>query len=216
MKIADETSRKEDSRKKRSVRLVLKIFDVRAHFNENVKDVEAKFVLAKREVDSGDLHSAEEIWRSQVVFLESALDFYIHEVVKYGFLKIFNGDWEETEQSKKFRLRFPLLMKIYKDAENAAQSLSDEIDEINRENCFLSFDNMQNNLKMVGLKVDGKYKPFVNELYGRRNKIAHQSDRIPGSAEKCVIKEIDVKNYIKKVKEIVSSVDGLVKENNKR
>ena len=89
-------------------------------------------------------------------------------------------------------------------------------DEINRENCFLSFDNMQSNLKMIGLKVDGKYKPFINELYGRRNKIAHQSDRIPGSAEKCVIKEADVKNYIKKVKEIVSSIDEQVKENNKR
>lgn len=215
MKIADETPRKEDSRKKRSVRLVVKIFDVRAHFNENIKDVEAKFELAKREVKT-DLHSAEEIWRSQVVFLESSLDFYIHEIVKYGFLKIFNGDWEETEQSRNFRLRFPLLMKMYKDAGNAAQSLSDEIDEINRENCFLNFDNMQNNLKMVGLKVDGKYKPFVNELYGRRNKIAHQSDRIPGSAEKCVIKETDVKSYIKKVKEIVSSIDEQVKENNKR
>jgi hypothetical protein len=215
VKIADETPRKEDSRKKRSVRLVVKIFDVRAHFNENIKDVEAKFGLAKREVKT-DLHSAEEIWRSQVVFLESSLDFYIHEIVKYGFLKIFNGDWEETEQSRNFRLRFPLLMKMYKDAGNAAQSLSDEIDEINRENCFLNFDNMQNNLKMVGLKVDGKYKPFVNELYGRRNKIAHQSDRIPGSAEKCVIKETDVKSYIKKVKEIVSSIDEQVKENNKR
>ena len=215
MKIADETPRKEDSRKKRSVRLVVKIFDVRAHFNENIKDVEAKFELAKREVKT-DLHSAEEIWRSQVVFLESSLDFYIHEIVKYGFLKIFNGDWEETEQSRNFRLRFPLLMKMYKDAGNAAQSLSDEIDEINRENCFLNFDNMQNNLKMVGLKVDGKYKPFVNELSGRRNKIAHQSDRIPGSAEKCVIKETDVKSYIKKVKEIVSSIDEQVKENNKR
>lgn len=215
MKIADETSRKEDSRKKRSVRLIVKIFDVRTHFNENIKDVEAKFELAKKETKC-DLHSAEEIWRSQVVFLESSLDFYIHEVVKYGFLKIFNGDWEETAQSRNFRLRFPLLMEIYKDAGTAAQSLSNEIDEINRENCFLSFDNMQSNLKMIGLKVDGKYKPFINELYGRRNKIAHQSDRIPGSAEKCVIKEADVKNYIKKVKEIVSSIDEQVKENNKR
>lgn len=215
MKIADEASRKEDSRKKRSVRLIVKIFDVRTHFNENIKDVEAKFELAKKEAKC-DLHSAEEIWRSQVVFLESSLDFYIHEVVKYGFLKIFNGDWEETAQSRNFRLRFPLLMEIYKDAGTAAQSLSNEIDEINRENCFLSFDNMQSNLKMIGLKVDGKYKPFINELYGRRNKIAHQSDRIPGSAEKCVIKEADVKNYIKKVKEIVSSIDEQVKENNKR
>ena len=215
MKIADEASRKEDSRKKRSVRLIVKIFDVRTHFNENIKDVEAKFELAQREAKS-DLHSAEEIWRSQVVFLESSLDFYIHEVVKYGFLKIFNGDWEETAQSRNFRLRFPLLMKMYKDAGTAAQSLSDEIDEINRENCFLNFDNMQNNLKMVGLKIEGRYKPFVNELYGRRNKIAHQSNRIPGSAEKCVIKEADVKNYIKKVKEIVSSIDKQVKENNKR
>ena len=215
MKIADETSRKEDSRKKRPIRHVVKIFDVRTHFNENIKDVEAKFELAKKEA-TYDLHSAEEIWRSQVVFLESSLDFYIHEVVKYGFLKIFNGDWEETAQSRNFRLRFPLLMKMYKDAGTAAQSLSDEIDEVNRENCFLGFDNMQSNLKMVGLKVDGKYKSFINELYGRRNKIAHQSDRIPGSAEKCVIKETDVKNYIKKIKEIVSSIDDQVKENNKR
>lgn len=212
MKIADETTRKEDSRRKRSVHLIVKIFDVRAHFNENLKDVEKKFNLAQ----NTDSHSAEEIWRSQVVFLESAFDFYVHEVVKYGFLKIFNGDWEETKKSKNFRVRFPLLMNMYKDAENAAQSLSDEIDFINGENCFLGFDNMQANLKMVGLNVDSKYKTFITELYRRRNQIAHQSDRSPGSAAKLSIQESDVKEYIKKVKEIVSSIDKQVKENNKR
>ncbi|MCF0224713.1 MAG: hypothetical protein HUK20_10625 [Fibrobacter sp.] len=215
MKIADETARKGENRKKRSVRLIVKILDVRSHFNENLKDVEEKFKLAQKE-RATDSHSAEEIWRSQVVFLESALDFYVHEVVKYGFLKIFNGDWAETVKSRNFRVRFPLVMEMYKDAENAAQSLSDEIDEINRENCFLGFEHMQTNLKMVGLGVDSKYKEFITELYKRRNQIAHQSDRLPGSAAKLGISESDVKGYIKTVKEIVSSIDEQIKENNKR
>ena len=110
-RFVDETSRIENVRPKNPIRSPITISDVRKHFDENLKDVKDKFGLAQNELKA-NLRSAEEIWRSQVVFLESALDFYIHELVKYGLLKIFNGEWPETDKSKKFKVSFPVMLKI--------------------------------------------------------------------------------------------------------
>ena len=215
LRFVDESSRIENVRSKKLVRLPIKISDVRRHFDENLKDVKDKYSLAQNELKT-NLRSAEEIWRSQVVFLESALDFYIHELVKYGLLKIFNGEWPETDKSKKFKVSFPIMLKLYRNPENAESLLGEEIDTVNRENCFLGFEYMQANLGIVGLKADSKQKSFIDGLYRRRNQIAHQSDRRPNSAEKIPIKEQDVKDYIEKVLAFARSIDRQVKEKNRR
>ena len=42
-----------------------------------------------------------DILRSQVVFLDSAFDFFMHEATKYGMVQIFQGIWEKTEKYMK-------------------------------------------------------------------------------------------------------------------
>ena len=74
-RFVDETSRIENVRPKNPIRSPITISDVRKHFDENLKDVKDKFGLAQNELKA-NLRSAEEIWRSQVVFLESAFCFF--------------------------------------------------------------------------------------------------------------------------------------------
>ena len=169
-RFVDESSRIENVRSKKLVRLPIKISDVRKHFDENLKDVKDKFGLAQNELKANP-RSAEEIWRSQVVFLESALDFYIHELVKYGLLKIFNGEWPETDKSKKFKVSFPIMLKLYRNPENAESLLGEEIDTVNRENCFLGFEYMQANLGIVGLKADSNQRAGCEGLYREGSRV---------------------------------------------
>ena len=47
---------------------------------------------------SGKIIEGENIWRAQIVFLASALDFYMHELTKYGLCEIYNENWERTDK----------------------------------------------------------------------------------------------------------------------
>ena len=46
----------------------------------------------------------------------------------------------------------------------------------------------------------------MDNLYSRRNQIAHQSDRRMEDAVKEKLEESDVKNYIEKMKKIVDAI----------
>lgn len=39
-------------------------------------------------LESGKVIEGENIWRAQIIFLASALDFYMHELTKYGLCEI--------------------------------------------------------------------------------------------------------------------------------
>ena len=169
-----------------------------------------------RRMNSRPIFGLQKRYGAARLSFSKALWIFIHELVKYGLLKIFNGEWPETDKSKKFKVSFPVMLKLYRTPENAESLLGEEIDSVNRENCFLGFEHMQMNLGIVGLKADSKQKSFIDGLYRRRNQIAHQSDRRPNSAEKIPIKEQDVKDYIEKVLAFVKSIDRQVKEKNRK
>ena len=202
----DEEPRRVEQRKKK-IKFPYK--NVKKHFDENLSDIEEKFVLADKE-KSTNLKTAQEIWRSQVVFLDSALDFYIHEVAKLGIIRIFNGDWEETIKYKTMKVSMDFALKLAESDENA-DALLGEIDEINQKNCFTNFENIQKIMQIVGLSVNKSKGKGINELYKRRNQIAHQSDRVPNNPKKQDISEQTVRYYIKIVKSLVDHIDSKVK-----
>lgn len=201
----DEEPRVEGTRRKK---VNFKYEDVKKHFQDNLKDIKEKFSLADRE-KATDLHSAEEIWRCQIVFLDSALDFYIHEVAKLGITKIFNTEWEETQKYKKLKVSMEFALKLA-DSVGKADDLLGEIDGINQRNCFMSFDNLQTVLHLVGLDADKTKKDEINALYRRRNQIAHQSDRLPDNPEKQPITEEDVRRYLDLVEKFVEDINSRI------
>ncbi len=208
---SDEEPRLEGKRKKK---IKFSYENVNKHFYENLSDIEEKFALADREKSTGDLKSAQEIWRSQVVFLDSALDFYIHEVAKLGIIRIFNGDWAETEKYRKIKVSMDFALKMADSHENA-DALLDEIDEINQYNCFMKFGKIQETLHLIGLDADTSNQEGINDLCSRRNQIAHQSDRLPNDTNKQPISKKDVQKYIASVKSLVADINSKVKEKEK-
>lgn len=207
----DEEPRTEGKRHKK---ITFDFEDVKRHFDENINDVKAKFDLANREKING-MHFASEIWRSQIVFLDSALDFYIHEVAKLGIIKIFNNEWDETNQYREIKVSMDFALRLADSYENA-DNLLGEIDEINQKNCFMGFDNLQKILRTVGLEANKDKKGIVDALYKRRNQIAHQSDRLPNVPDKQPIDETEVQNYISSIESLVSEINQKIEELNNR
>ena len=146
------------------------------------------------------MHFASEIWRSQIVFLDSALDFYIHEVAKLGIIKIFNNEWDETNQYREIKVSMDFALRLADSYENADDLLG-EIDEI---------------LRTVGLEANKDKKGTVDALYKRRNQIAHQSDRLPNVPDKQPIDETEVQNYISSIESLVSEINQKIEDLNNR
>lgn len=61
------------------------------HFQNGIDSIENQFNIADYLTSNNKIEEAQNIYRSQIVFLESILDFYMHELVKYGLFQIFTN-----------------------------------------------------------------------------------------------------------------------------
>ena len=61
------------------------------HFSEALKAISAQLDIADELCKQGRSIGAEYIWRSQIVFLASALDFCMHELTKLGLCAIYDN-----------------------------------------------------------------------------------------------------------------------------
>lgn len=89
-------SRKENCRDKRTMppqAVAFSLQEIKRHFDDNLAIVLSQGTLAKHVTDDDRCM----LYRAQIVFLEGALDFYLHEISKYGVVQIYKGDWPETD-----------------------------------------------------------------------------------------------------------------------
>ncbi len=205
----DIRPRQQDTRNKKVIKISTDLSKIQDDFDINIKNVENKFALTDA-LKNGNLSSAEDIWRSQIVFLDSTLDFYIHEITKYGMSKIINDEWETTYDFKKYKVSMEFAKTIINSPENLSLFL-EEIDKINQRLCFMYSENIKQQLKLIGVSVsfNNDEVATINNLYKRRNEIAHQADCTNGT--KNSITEADVKNFIDCVKKLQTKIQEAVK-----
>lgn len=165
---------------------------------------------------------------TQVVFLESAFDYYIHEIITYGIVKIYNGEWEINEQFESILVKLNTCISMIKEPEFSAQILREYIIEYFGGMTFLDKKNLNSKLKIIGIKSEDiaskiyvnhsresgkqKFAQFIDDLYSRRNRIVHQFDMKFGSNEKCDICIEEVDAYIVTIEKIVKTISDLVIE----
>ena len=224
--------RVEDVRDKQPVPSIVE-FDleqIKERFDNNIASIRKQFDIAESLKSKGDIEECETIWRSQVVFLESALDFYIHEVSKYGMLNIFSGDWEKTEKYNNYQVPMKYVEEGFKNPESKAWLLKYLNERFGTE-VYLSADAMKNQLNLLGLYFEPvmerafpkssssdtshrEGKKVVKELFERRNQIAHQTDRQHNDATQNAITREYVEQCLADVVAIVNSIHAIAIEKN--
>lgn len=112
--------RVEDTRDKITIEPVIQfsLSEIKERFDETIVGIEGQFALAESLIEDGRTESAKEIYRSQIVFLESALDFYIHEISKYGVISIFTNKWSKTERYSNFKIPMSIFEKGIRNPES--------------------------------------------------------------------------------------------------
>lgn len=95
----DLVARNEDTRDKFHTEVIrFELDQILQHFTEAIQTISAQFDVADELVESGKVIEGENIWRAQIIFLASALDFYMHELTKYGLCEIYNENWDRTDK----------------------------------------------------------------------------------------------------------------------
>lgn len=222
-------SRVEDVREARKIQTPVKFSkeEIKKHFDDSVNIIKSQFNVAKTLLKGGDQEGCKMVWRSQIVLVEGLLDFYMHEVSKYCMFQMFCDNWEKTEKYNNFMVPMSNVEKAIKMASSKDWFFEYLNDRFSRD-VFLSADSMKDQLNMIGLGFANtmvkafpsnnendslnKGKEIIQNLFNRRNKIAHQNDRDHATASQTDITMEYVEQYIREVECIVKSIDALIKE----
>lgn len=220
----DLKPRIEGKRNKNNVNHIVEfdLNEIKSHFDENIINIETHFEIVDKMISINESDKSKNILRSQIVFLESAFDFYLHELSKCGIVKIFNGDWPKTERYNNLKVEMKLIDDALKNPESYEWLLNYINEKIKRE-VYISLDSMKDQLNLLGIRFDSviniafdkKYtddgkpvngKQIIKDLFIRRNEIAHQSDRNHINAKQNDITKEYVLDSIENVKNIVYTI----------
>lgn len=225
------TPRSEASRERRPIHIVsFQLDEIMLHFNENIENITNHFTLADQLWAENHSEAAKDIWRSQILFLESALDFYIHEITKYGMPKILNGEWMSTQKFENFRINLAVVIEAIRNPEDPSWFL-ESISQTYATVSFMSFTAIKDQLNLIGIdpksvaddaffhhgsaeKTVDQLKKALDELYNRRNAIAHQSDRSHHDACRREIDKAYVVQAITTVQKIVTAINKNLEDKN--
>jgi len=202
---------------------------IKNRFENNLLSIKAQFTLVEKLKSEGDLQY-KDILRSQIVFLESAFDFYMHEITKYGMLHIFQGLWMMTPKYNNFNIRLGDVSEALQHTENEGWFL-DIVNDTYAEDTFMSSESVIGQLNLIGVcwqdvakeafyergsetPTGDKFKVVLNSLFRRRNKIAHQADCLHETGDKLDIERETVEEYIANIEKIVNAISQEMQKKN--
>lgn len=197
--------------------------EIKKHFDEGMQVLKEQYEVAENLLAQHKDAGCRMVWRSQVLMAEGMLDFYIHEISKYGMFRMFTGQWEASLRYANFMVPISSVQQAVAAKETKDWFFKYINERFSRE-VYLSGDSMKDQLNMVGIafaKVMVKaFAPaggseeeavrqgskIVRALFERRNAIAHQNDRSHESAEENEITRDYVESYVIQVEKLATAI----------
>lgn len=104
------TARTQRQREPNSI-IVIKfdLDEIKQHFDENLRLIKEQFSIIEQFSVENDAEKIRTIYQSQIILLESAFDFYLHELTKYGLSEMFVGNWEKTKKYNNISVKMSIV-----------------------------------------------------------------------------------------------------------
>lgn len=195
--------------------------EIMQHFVESMNSVKAQYNVADALVAEGNTDGCKTICRSQVVLAEGLMDFYIHEMSKYCLFRMFTGHWDKSDKYGAFMVPMEKVEEAIAATESKDWFFAYLNNRFSRD-VFISKESMRDQLNLIGIgfsqvmvnafpsdKEETSIKQgsqIVEDLFRRRNIIAHQNDRSHASAKQNDITKEFVSDCISKIEAIVNSI----------
>jgi hypothetical protein len=165
-----------------------------------------------------------DILRAALVLSVSALDFYVHEVVRLGMLEIHQGLRPEPPAFSRFQISLGSAREGLSVAPNLDYWLEDEIRQRHSYKSFQQPDNIADAIRLISdkklweevAKAMGRSAQDVKQqlsiIVDRRNKIAHEADIDPtlGLGNRWGISETLVNDAVDFIEQVVESIHSVL------
>ena len=224
------SARRENTRDKRSVPAVISftLAQIMEHFTQNLDAIRAQSDIAADMVREGNRSEAEFIWRTQILYLVSALDFYMHELTTYGMVAMYRRQWKRTPDYEKIRLPISAIDEGMR-ASDSAEWLVEYINDAFGRDTMTSYPRIKDQADLLGIDirrcmeeafphVSKKHRAvaegseILGDISSRRNRIAHQTDRDPDNARQAEISDRYVAQSISHIEGLVLALHRAAKE----
>ena len=221
-----QPSRRENTRDKRvPVPLSFTLNEIKLHFTQNLQAIRAQSAVAEEMQRRGDREEAAFIWRTQILYLESALDFYMHELTNYGVVQMFARRWPRTTVYTRIRLEIGAIDEGIASPGSSAW-LAAYISEAFGRETMTNYPPIKDQADLLGIDIRaimqtafplpqserkrknpvGYGADILSELCTRRNQIAHQTDRDPKNARQTPITADYVTRSIGHIERLVNAL----------
>ena len=166
-----------------------------------------------------------DILRAELVLAVSALDHFIHELVRLGMLEAYRGDRPRTGRFLRFKVS--LENALARTADNAGEQWIDS--EVRTRNGYRTFQDPEEISEAIRLISDvrlwvnvsqrmgntpDEVKEDLRSIVNRRNKIVHEADMIPSPfEERWPIDKMMVSNAVDMIKKIAEAIYDAVSSN---
>lgn len=178
--------------------------------------VSEKFPLLKVEIS--------EILRAEIVLTVSAMDCFIHDLVRLGMLDTFKGNRVASKSFPKFNVSMKSLLRVI-DANTPSEQqayLESEIRRINSADSYQSPKSIEYALQLINIKsiwvlispkMQKPAEDIKNELsliINRRNKIAHEADYDSVNMSKFPIDQQTTNDIISFIEQFCESINQII------
>ena len=190
----------------------------KTHFEQNILRVKnLGSIYQSLNSDTAQLLDLSDILRSQYVMLISALDHFIHEIVRFGMIETYNNQRTPTKAFKEFILSLNkniLFTKAIMEEKNNTW-LNGQIRYRNGFESFQESDKIKEALYLILEKdiwievqqdLGNEITMELNLIIKRRNQISHEADIEPINQELREIREEDITYSIELIESIVNKI----------
>jgi len=182
-----------------------------------VRDLVAVYSILENQTAGRLMFS--DILRAAFVLAVSALDYYVHEVVKIGMLEIYRGQRPETSAFSRFQVSLSSLRKALNEAASNDYLLENEIRQRHSYQSFQRPDKIADAIRLisdkqlwkeVSVKMDIPVQDIKEQLsliIERRDQIAHEADIDPTCPDtRCPINQVFVSEKVDFLEQVVESI----------
>ena len=197
------------------------------HFQESIREINANVHHANECLLHGKIDTSNSILRSQIIFLESAFDFYMHEITRWTLVEIHEGRRRKTKGYNTMAISMKDVEDII-DSENSPAVFGDVVARKFSFRTMLENDQFRGQLSLLGLnykdiadhcfyqkgdkrKSEDKMKELISDLYKLRNDIAHHASRNQYDAVPLSITSDALCDYRDGVISIAEAIDMVVR-----
>lgn len=194
------------------------------HFTEALRKAKS---LTPSVVHPGE-DNAEMVRQAQLTQLTSALDYYMHELGRYGMTQIFMGVWKPNKHYKKYGYKFtlPEIEGIILSDRQEEDTFRDIIGTKEHRLSYMQPNKIQDLFDVLGISYNGvcnrmncdpQYCYDILKAAGdNRNIVTHQAGRLEDTAEYISIGQEEIDKYSSFIEEFVRTVHLVASKMKKR